>query len=460
MTSELLALFESLAGELLAGEDERPVVAPSPPEALEGDLDLALSERGRPVPEIVESLRRVLAVTPRIASRRFYRLLFSGRDPLATLGDLLSTLANTPMHTYRGGGPHVLIENEVLGRMLELAGFSEGEATLTAGGSLSNMLAALLARNEVAPIRDDGLAGAPRLTAYASEEAHYSISGSVAHVGIGRNNLRRIAADRGGRMEPAALAEALDRDRDAGARPALVVATAGTTLRGAFDPLEEIAAVTRERGVWLHIDAAFGAPVLFSKSLRPLMAGCELADSLTWDAHKMMSVPLTCSALLVRRAGRLAASLSEPAEYLFGGEWPEADPGRRSLQCGRRNDALKLWVAWQALGDQGYGERVDRYRRLAQYAASRIEGSSDLRLAEPPASTIVCFEAPGRSSAEIAARLEREERVALGTARFGGKLFLRIVCVNPEIDEGDLDHLIDEVRAVAKTLPEAGESEG
>jgi glutamate/tyrosine decarboxylase-like PLP-dependent enzyme len=453
MTFDLLETFRELAASFLAQAQAQPVKTPRTPIELGDSLDLELGPDGQPLQEVLATLRRVLEETPLVTSPRFFRLLFSGRDDLATLGDLLTSLTNTPMHTFGAAGPHVLIEQAAIRRLLELVGFEAGEGTLTAGGSLSNFLAVVLARNEVSSSREAGLAGEPQLTGYASTEAHYSISSAFANAGLGRRNLRRIPTDERGRVDVDTLHRTMIRDRDDGNRPALVVATSGTTLGGAFDPLAELAQVAAEHEAWLHVDAALGAPVLFSNRHRHLLAGCQKADSITWDAHKMMSVPLTCSALLVRREGVLASSLSEPAEYLFDSEWPEFDPGTRSLQCGRRNDALKLWLAWKRLGDRGYADRVDRFFALAQYAAAKIEAEPGFRLLAPPESIIVRFEVEHKSSAQICDRLAAEGRLAIGSAKVGGRRFIRLVCVNPAIDKEDIDLVLDEIRTVADRLP-------
>src|SRR5690606_15494221 len=131
-----------------------------------------------------------------------------------------------------------------------------------------------------------------------SAASHYSIRKAAGLAGLGRDGVRTVPVDAEGRMEPEALARMIEEDRATGVVPVMINATAGTTVLGAFDPLPAIADVAERARVWLHVDAAYGGSILLSPRHRGLLAGCERADSLTWDAHKLLNVPLTCSALL------------------------------------------------------------------------------------------------------------------------------------------------------------------
>jgi len=278
--------------------------------------------------------------------------------------------------------------------------------------------------------------GGPRLVAYTSAEGHYSLQKNAGLAGLGRRSVRAIQVDERGRMSVPALLEAIEADRRARHRPFLVNATAGTTVRGAFDPIARIAAVSRGEGLWLHVDGAFGGTLLLSPEHRHRLAGCERADSFAWDPHKMMGIPLQSSVLLVSRPGLLSACLDENAEYLFQSDPDELNPGRRSLQCGRPNDALKLWAAWQRLGDRGWAERVGRQVALARRAARLVDADPELLLVEEPASVNVCFEVRGRASDDVCERLDRDGRLKIGYGIVAGRRVIRLVCVNPDLGEG------------------------
>ena len=232
----------------------------------------------------------------------------------------------------------------------------------------------------------------------------------------------------------------------------MINATAGTTVRGAFDPIRAIATVARQHGVWLHVDGALGGSLVLCPSRRDLVDGVELADSFSWNPHKMMGVPLQCSVLLVARRGALTRSLDESADYLFQAHDDDLNPGHRSIQCGRRNDALKLWAAWLRLGDRGWDERIQRQLGLAKLAAAKIAADSAFELLEPPPSINVCFEVRGRDSAAICDWLDRQGRLKIGYGTACGRRAIRLVCVNPDLDESDLDAILDEIKAAAHAL--------
>lgn len=449
-TDEALRRVLELAIDQLDREDRLPVDHHHhSPETLRDELGLALGSEGRSLDEVVSKLRRILAATPSSASPRYLNQLFGGRDPVAMLAEMLTPLTNTSLYTYKVAGPHVLIEREVIGRMAEKVGYTEGEGLLSAGGSVSNMLAMMIARNEALEgVREEGLRGLP-VTVYTSVASHYSIRKNAGVLGLGRRNVRDVPTDRRGHMNVDALREAIRDDRARGHRPLLVSATAGTTVLGAFDPLREIAALAREEGLWMHVDGALGGSFLLCESARELLDGCELSDSFTWNAHKMLGVPLSCSAILLRRRGLLHKHLDETADYLFQAHTDDLNPGTRSLQCGRHNDALKLWAAWQFHGDRGYDERLRRVLGMARYAAQRIQDDPELDLLVWPESINVCFDVREAQSEEICERLDRQGRLLIGHGRVDGRCAIRLVCVNPDLTEGDIDVALEEIKRAA-----------
>lgn len=447
-----LDALPELARELLAHEDRVAPPDARDPLALAETFDPSLADEGLETGEVIDRLRRALAATPSSSSRRFVNQLFGGREPAATAAEMLATLPNVSMYTFKAAGAQILVERALLDHMARHAGFADAEGCFTPGGSIANLVALLLARNAALPAaRDRGLAGAG-VAIYTSEEAHYSVPKNAGILGLGRDAVRRIPVDRSGRMDPEALARRIAADRDAGVRPLFVNATAGTTVRGAFDPLRSVGAIAREHGAWLHVDGAFGGSLVLCPSRRDLLDGLDLADSFTWDPHKMMGVPLQCSLLLVARRGELGQSLDETADYLFQAHADDFNPGHRSIQCGRRNDALKLWAAWLRLGDRGWDARIRRQHELARLAAAKIDADPDLELVEPPASINVCFAARGVDSAEICDWLDREGRLKIGYGTLAGRRALRLVCVNPDLEETELGAILEEVRAAARAL--------
>ncbi|QQR72238.1 MAG: aminotransferase class V-fold PLP-dependent enzyme [Holophagales bacterium] len=422
------------------------------PDRLAAALPLALGTDGIASAEVLRRLRAVLQATPSSSSWRFVNQLFGGREPAAIAAEILALVPNISMYTFKAAGAQILVEREVLQRMAEKVGLPGAEGCFTPGGSIANLVALLLARNAADPASRDGGAGALPLTVYTSAEAHYSVPKNAGIVGIGRHRVRAVAVREDGTLDPGALAAAIAADRDRGFVPALVNATAGTTVRGAFDPIRPIAAIARQHGAWLHVDGAFGGSVALSSTHRHLLDGSELADSFTWDPHKMMGVPLQCSALIVARPGALAGSLDETADYLFQADEEALNPGHRSIQCGRRNDALKLWAAWLRLGDRGWDQRLARQLGLARRAAERIAADPELELVEEPPSINVCFVVRGAPSDAVCDRLDRDGRLKIGHGVVRGTRAIRLVCVNPDLEDADLAAILGEIKAAGREL--------
>jgi glutamate/tyrosine decarboxylase-like PLP-dependent enzyme len=450
--SELIGSVNRMLAAVLDDARVHPVLPSSAPEELAARLELGLGREGRSLSQVVDDLVTLAANTPRTSSRHFFNQLFGGRETAAVVAETLSAVLNNSMYTYKAAGCQILLERELLRHMAQLVKMPDAEGSLQAGGSLSNLLGLLLARNRAFPQwREKGPAG-QRPVLYTSSESHYSVPKAAGILGIGRENVRRIVVDERGRMRPEELQRQILADERSGRTPFFVNATAGTTVRGAFDPLDELARITGPRGLWLHVDGAFGASVSLSPHRKRLLRGVENADSLAWDPHKMMGVPLPCSVLLTRERGLLRASLSEKADYLFQENDEAVNPGDRNLHCGRRNDALKLWAAWRYFGDSGWERRIERQFALASYAARRIREIEELRLVEEPPCITVCFEVLGKSSEQVCRLLAEQGLAKIGYGKVHGRKVIRLVTVNPGLREEDLETLLSQILAVAAGL--------
>lgn len=442
-----------LMRRLVSAENELPAATQRDAEQLAATLPLALPQHGADLATVFARLDAVLAATPSTSSWRFLNQLFGGREAAGVAAEMLAALPNVSMYTFKAAGAQVLVENAVLHHMLQKAGFAKGEGCFTPGGTLANLIAMLLARGQAEPAARDAGMRSGGLTVYVSAERHYSISRSAGILGLGRSSVRAVPTRADGRMDVKALAQSITADRAGRLRPMMIVATAGTTVRGAFDPIDEIATVARQHGAWLHVDGALGGTMVLSPEHRGLVRGLELADSLAWNPHKMMGVPLQVSVLLVARRGTLAKSFDDSADYLFQSDADELNPSRRSLLCGRRCDALKLWAAWQHLGDAGWAARIGRQMALARRAAEMIADDPELLLCESPPSINVCFEVRGRSSREICERLDRESRLKIGHGDVRGRRAIRLVCVNSSLGDDHLAAILREIKIVARGLP-------
>jgi len=354
---------------------------------------------GKSYEELGGLVDKVLLHAVRTGHPKYFNQLWSESDPMAVLGEWLSTTLNCTMYTYEVAGMFLFMEKAVLKRMREKVGWADGggDGLLCPGGSVCNLQALSFARHNKFPdTKETGLFGLPRMVIFTSAEAHYSIKKGAFTCGFGTDSVIAVECDAVGRMDPAKLEAAVEAQVALGHVPLMVQATAGTTVRGAYDPLNPIADICEKHGMWLHIDGAWGAPVLLSEKYRGLMAGAERADSITWDGHKMLGTPQQCAVLLLKSSDGLPAQCNGvKASYLFQPDKPfaELDTGDNHIQCGRRNDVLKFWMAWQALGDVGYAKRVDTLLDLARYMADQIEkrAADGFVLTVQPACSNVCF---------------------------------------------------------------------
>ncbi|MFB3431369.1 MAG: aspartate aminotransferase family protein [Phycisphaerales bacterium] len=452
--STLTPRLIELAHALFEAEQTAPVSRFRTPEEMRRAIELAIPEKGSSPERVMDLLEDVALATPRTASRRFFNQLFAGRHDIASAAEIVAVLLNSSMYTYKAAGPHVLIEKELGEHMGRKVGYEDGEGIFTPGGSLSNFAGIMIARNEFNErCQQDGHDGS-WLTLYSSELDHYSIAKNLAMLGLGRRSLRKVATDERGRMRADALRDAIKRDIQEGAKPFCINATCGTTVLGAYDPLDEIADVAEEFGIWFHVDGAFGGSTALSAKHRDHLKGSERSDSFTWDAHKMMGVPLSCSVILTKNKGLLRKHFSESASYLFQSDEDELNHGVKSMQCGRRNDCLKLWAAWQHLGDEGYARKIDRLYDLARSFAERVKKDPRCTLSKEPESVNVCFEVTGKPSDLICETLRQQQKSLVGYGIVDGRRVIRAAFVNADVDEADLDDFFDNLIEVAMTLPD------
>ncbi|MEO1584098.1 MAG: pyridoxal-dependent decarboxylase [Planctomycetota bacterium] len=455
------AVIRTAAGlveEILAAERAEPVKPTPDPASAVRDLGLAIPTVGLGDRAAIDALRRVMLATPTTAGPAFFNQLFGGREPVATVAEIAKAVVNSSMYTYKAAGVQVLLEQQLIDHMLAFAGWEGGDGLFTPGGSMSNMAAMIIGRNEmIEGARERGLtdAHAGPLGVYVSEESHYSVRKSAGMIGLGRDSVRFIDADARGKLIPAKLNEAIERDLAEGIRPVMIIATSGTTVMGAFDPIGPLADISERHGLWLHVDGAFGGTALLSPEHRHLMSGLDRADSFTWDAHKMMGVPLVSSVCLTREPGLTTKHFDESASYLFQQDSDDLNPGTRSIQCGRPNEAIKLWALWQSLGDEGYAARTNRQMQLAAYAADLVRSSDDMVLSVEPEWVTICFEVRGKPSDAICEALDEQQLAKLGFGIVKGRRVIRLVTVNPHVTEADLDRLFETIRRVAAPMPEA-----
>ncbi|MCP2338452.1 pyridoxal phosphate-dependent decarboxylase family protein [Actinomadura rupiterrae] len=398
---------------------------------------------------------------------------FSGVVPLAAVVDLVSSVVNQPSSFYEAAQLPSVAERVMADELNRYVGFDPDRFAMvtTSGGSLANLTALLAARNHAFPgIWTRGAAqeaGRPAIAVGA--EAHYSVVRAAGVLGIGEDQVVRLPADRRGRIRADRAGAVLDDARRRGLNVFCLVASAGTTSMGAFDPLAELAAVTRPRGIWLHVDGAHGASLLLSARHRHRLRGLDQADSLTWDAHKMLFVPSPCTLLFYRDAATAAGAFRQRASYVFDDEpdvYSALDSGDRTLECTKRPMIMPLWTLWAMYGPALFARKIDHLCATARLAHRMLRAEPGFAVLHQPEANILCFRysPPGLDPAHlhrlqlaIRDRVRADGRLFISKVDIDGVAALRLVVMNHRTDASHLALLIAETRAAGRrALREAG----
>ncbi|XP_038568198.1 acidic amino acid decarboxylase GADL1-like isoform X2 [Micropterus salmoides] len=445
------------------------------PEQLKDLLDLELRDEGESESEILQRCRDAIRYSVKTTHPRFFNQLYAGMEPYSMVASFIAEALKPSLYTYEVAPVFTLMEGAVLKKMMEMIGWEEGDGIFNAGGSMSNMYAVNLARYSHCPdIKELGLSAAPRLVIFTSQECHYSISKAAALLGVGTKNVYVVPSDERGKMIPSVLEEQIKAAKSEGAVPIMVNATAGTTVLGAFDPIDEIADICEKYNLWLHVDACWGGAALMSKKHKHLLKGIHRVNSVAWNPHKMLMACLQCSAFLIRdKTSLLQRCHSAQASYLFQQDKfydVSYDTGDKSVQCSRKPDAFKFWLMWKALGTRELEQRVDRALAMARYLAQEIKKREGFRLVMEPEYANVCFwyippslrnlpDGPELwKQLHTVAPVVKERMMKKGSMMVGYQPhedkvnFFRMIIISPKAGRQDMDFVLDEIHNLGKDL--------
>jgi aromatic-L-amino-acid/L-tryptophan decarboxylase len=388
-------------------------------------------------PREAEPLERILAdfetkIIPGITHWNhpaFFGYFATSSSVPAILAEMLVATLDVKAMLWKTSPAATELEQLVTDWLRQMLGLNDGWFGITTDtASISSMLSLAAAREsrpELA-VRERGMAGRadlPRLRVYASEHVHSSVDKGALALGIGLENVVKIAADDEFRMRPDALAAAIAADRSLGYLPLACVATVGTTSTSSIDPVPAIAEICRRENVWLHVDGAYGGMLAVVPEFRSVLDGVEGADSLVVNPHKWLFTPAECSVLFLKRPEVLKRAFSLVPEYLVTREQDEVvnymDYG---VQLGRRFRALKLWMIIRGFGTDGLAERLREHCTLARTFAAWVALSEDWELMAPVPFSLVCFRyAPsGMSDLEC----DQRNEAIMHAVNAGGDVFL------------------------------------
>jgi aromatic-L-amino-acid decarboxylase len=447
--------------ERIAALSAGPVLSTATRNEMAARIDEPPPGEGRPFEALLERLDRdVLPYVGHFDHPRFFGYIPGAGTWPAALGDLIAAATNIDSGAWRESAGPSQLELTVLDWFRTWLGYQDGAAgVLVSGGSAANLTAIACAREAIiGPM-------SPRIVAYTSDQTHSSVARAGRHLGFRPDQFRVLPTDQDFRLRLDDLVGAMDADVSAGRLPFLVSANAGTTNTGAVDDLPGISRICRQRGIWMHVDAAYGGFAVLTERGRAALRGIDLADSVTLDPHKWLAMPFEAGCLMVRDGATLARAFELHPEYL-----QERRVGReavnfadRGLQLTRASRAIKVWLALQTFGVDAFRAAIDRAMDLTLEAGRSIEADDRLELVTPPSLGVLTFRRRGESNEDpdvvdrrneaIVARLAADGDVLLTSTMIGGRYAIRLCVLNHSSGPADVDHALERVATAEVTVP-------
>ncbi|MGZ8580448.1 MAG: pyridoxal phosphate-dependent decarboxylase family protein [Actinomycetota bacterium] len=431
----------------------------APAEATEGAIELARElraappERGGDFAPVFDEAQRAIEKTFEYAGPGYLAYIPGGGLYTAALADFLAQGVNRYVGLWQPSPAVVQIEENVTRWLCDVFDYpARSQGLLLSGGSMANLSAMVTARH--ARLGEGFLDG----TYYVSEQAHASVTKAAAIAGFSKRNLRIVPTDAELRMDPEALRALVREDRAAGLRPFLVAPSAGTTNTGAIDPLDAIADIAADEGLWMHVDGAYGGFFQLTDRGRAAFHGIERSDSVTLDPHKGMFLPYGTGGLVVRDGQALRDAHYEGAAYLQDlpptGELPNYS--EYSAELSRDWRGLRVWFPLRLHGVAAFREALDEKLDLAQVVVEALEADPNIEVCWRPQLSTVAFRLAGDADddrqAEFLRRINASKRVFLSSTRIHGRYVLRICIVSHRTHRDRIDECIEIVAKAAAEL--------
>lgn len=436
------------------------VVKEMDPDRFDFVKNIGIPKEGRAVKEVVHELvKDVYPYGHNSGHPRYFGFVPSNSSLLSWLGDILTTAYNRHAGSYANFPAGNNIENQVIQWLCHKAGYNDQASGLfVSGGSMANMSALTIARDKILT-EDTWHLG----VAYVSSQTHSSVAKGLRIIGIGKARIRVVPVNENFELDVKELKRMIEEDKQAGLLPFTVIASAGTTNTGSIDPLKEIAEICKQYHLWMHVDGAFGASVLLSNTYKHLLSGIELADSISWDAHKWLFQTYGCGMILVKDKTDMLNSFHVNPEYLKDLERDDdcINPFDLGIELTRPARGLKLWLTLQVLGSDVVSDAIDHGFYLAKLVQSELEKLDDIEIVSPACLAMInfCFNPTHLNEAQkdelnlqISKRIIDSGYAGIFTTVLKGKKVLRICAINPETTKEDICNTIQHLNDYYKEL--------
>ena len=450
MIEPIHSLFEAARSAI----DKGPIYPDVTPEEIRNHLS-SHYDFTKPIPldtvvnDVEEMLRRWQT---QVTHPRYFGLFNPSVTLASVIADTLVATYNPQLASWRTSPAANEIERHTLEWLASKFGLpSTAVATFTQGGAEANLSAVIAALTHAFPkYGDDGLRGVEAApTFYLSDGAHHSFN-KIAHMtGLGRNALRTIPTDASLKMDVDKLIRQIELDRANGFVPFMVVGTAGTTTAGIIDPLQTLAQVCRDYGIWFHVDAAWGGAAILAPSLREYLSGIEHADSITCDAHKWFSVAMACGMFFCRHPDAIAQAFRADAAYMPRSAGATTfDPYTSSVQWSRRFIGLKLFLSLAQRGEQGQGAIIEHQSRMGNLLR-RVLADEGWTIVNNTPLPVACFTREGLDVSAFLASLREHQVAWMSEAWIGGVPVVRACITSYKTTESDIEEVVGEITRLA-----------
>lgn len=446
-------------------EKKKKVINQEKIENITDDLNLSyfVSNGGLHGAKLEDFLKKYLSYSTRLHDPRYLAHQVAVPHYSGALGSFIDGFMNNAMAINEMGPSGSAIEYFVINWLLEKIGWSPspfpndmkkydgiiGGGVLTHGGSLANLTALAAARKSMQQNYWEKGLNNSNLCVIAAE-THYSIDRAIGILGIGTDNIYIAQTDKNKCIIPDKLNETLDQIKQDGKQVMALVTNGCSTSIGYYDPFVDIGQFCQENNIWFHIDAPHGACALLSDKYKNLMKGCDLADSITWDAHKMMRTPTLCAAALFKNHQHIDSAFTQEASYLFHDkDQPGYDFIHRTVECTKAALGLRFYMVLGSLGEKGLASYVNHQYDLATKVYNTFNSDSFFEFACPPQSNIVCFRIKDLScerQLEIRDQILNDGNFYISSTIFNKKRYLRLSIMNPDSSMKEISKLFEMIK--------------